>query len=1047
MQQRRSKIGVVTGYGTRINLARGILGAKRVHISHCRQLIAVLASALLLVMFLAPTGWAAVTTQLAFILDGSESITDQDWSRIRDALAAAVEDAECLLHDGSVEVTVVQFSAFARVEVGPVIVTEQNASQLAATIRAIPQMAASTCISCGLCLAADTLQASPNFDPQNKQILNLFTDGDPNVCSCSGDACAYEGTNCYFVNIGRADAVCARDLALGKLAMTPDQDHLDAEFLGALGEASAWLRDSIVWPQPGTYAPPFHAPGWVAVVDTTDALTSIFCTKCMVASQPATLTVVNEVHGQAPSSSWVFTGPRGEFTIPPEGGTHIISSLPPDGYPVSMAKKDGYICTIDGIPSTRKTITLQPAESRTITFVNTQELPELVIEKILNDPVPIVGSSVQFTVTVANQGSGSASQVQVTDTLPDGYTYISHTATQGTYSNTTGLWFVGPLPTSTAVSLEITATVLAVGEYTNVAYVDWAENTGDPLTASASATPVHVPSITLTKSVSQSASVVGTPVMFTVTVANQGSGSASQVQVTDTLPDGYTYISHTATQGTYSNTTGLWFVGPLPTSTAVSLEITATVLAVGEYTNVAYVDWAENTGDPLTASASATPVSGPPPSGPPSGSGSGGNLTPIADAGKDQIVCVGERVTLDASSSFDPDGISGAERIAVDYTGRPRVFSDLSFEWSFSTYYYQDGQPVLCFPVGSVVTDTAEGFNSSLVTFVPDLPGDYVLAVIVSDATGAWSTDQVTIHAVTCTESHACWYPAGLNLISLPAQPIDPSASAVLDSANADLQPVGYQDGFTTVDTLSPLEGAWVRFAESATVSTVGREIQDDVSLWLDEPGWHLISSPFLIDWDSVMVRIGGTLRFVHESVARSHIDGVIICYDPIDREYRISPSIDPCHGYWIRTYRPDVKLVLRWGQRSLSSSPWCGCVGTQVLNAAPAPPPIALWEASEDVTAEPYPVLVYPNPASSSATISLFMPDGAIDCKVWIYDLAGHVVLQRAMGPTEAVLEWDLRSDDGEPVANGIYLCLVTARDLNNKTLLSNVFRLLVMR
>ena len=61
--------------------------------------------------------------------------------------------------------------------------------------------------------------------------------------------------------------------------MTTSQDEIDAEFLGTQGSASDWLRDDIVYPQPGYYAPPFSGAGWVRVVNTAQDYADSICEK------------------------------------------------------------------------------------------------------------------------------------------------------------------------------------------------------------------------------------------------------------------------------------------------------------------------------------------------------------------------------------------------------------------------------------------------------------------------------------------------------------------------------------------------------------------------------------------------------------------------------------------------------------------------------------------------------------------------------------------------------------------------------------------------
>jgi hypothetical protein len=90
------------------------------------------------------------------------------------------------------------------------------------------------------------------------------------------------------------------------------------------------------------------------------------------------------------------------------------------------------------------------------------------------------------------------------------------------------------------------------------------------------------------------------------------------------------------------------------------------------------------------------------------------NNRPVADAGPDQSVLVGELVTLDGSGSSDVDG------------------DTIFFSWTFDAV-----------PAGS----TATLIDADRVdpTFTPDLAGDYVVQLIVDDSALSSLPDLVTI--------------------------------------------------------------------------------------------------------------------------------------------------------------------------------------------------------------------------------------------------------------------------------------------------------------
>ncbi len=104
---------------------------------------------------------------------------------------------------------------------------------------------------------------------------------------------------------------------------------------------------------------------------------------------------------------------------------------------------------------------------------------DLAIDKTIDNYFPFVDENVAFTLTVTNQGPSNASGVVVTDQLPDGFEYVSHSATQGSYNETTHLWEIGDLDDNQSVTLVITAKVLASGNYTNTGSVDGDEDDPD----------------------------------------------------------------------------------------------------------------------------------------------------------------------------------------------------------------------------------------------------------------------------------------------------------------------------------------------------------------------------------------------------------------------------------------------------------------------------------------------------------------------------------------------------------------------------------------
>src|SRR5690606_13993684 len=104
----------------------------------------------------------------------------------------------------------------------------------------------------------------------------------------------------------------------------------------------------------------------------------------------------------------------------------------------------------------------------------------LSVEKSADPLDPAVGDPVEFTIEVDKVGGGGYDPIQITDKLPPGYTYVSHTASNGNanYTPSTGVWNLGSSYGFTTRTLTIIATVDAPtgdpDEYKNVAFVSTA---------------------------------------------------------------------------------------------------------------------------------------------------------------------------------------------------------------------------------------------------------------------------------------------------------------------------------------------------------------------------------------------------------------------------------------------------------------------------------------------------------------------------------------------------------------------------------------------
>jgi uncharacterized repeat protein (TIGR01451 family) len=238
----------------------------------------------------------------------------------------------------------------------------------------------------------------------------------------------------------------------------------------------------------------------------------------------------------------------------------------------------------------------------------TPQRADLSLSESVNNATPNVGGEIIFTVTLSDLGPDSATNVQVSDLLPAGLTFVFATASQGTYTSANGMWTVGTVNTSVPQTLSIGALVASPGTQTNTAAIFHADQFDpNPANNSASATETQQADLSLSESVNNATPNVGDEIIFTVTVSDLGPDSATNVQVSDLLPAGLTFVFATATQGTYTSASGMWTVGAVSTSAPQTLSIGALVASPGTQTNTAAIFHADQFDpNPANNSASAT---------------------------------------------------------------------------------------------------------------------------------------------------------------------------------------------------------------------------------------------------------------------------------------------------------------------------------------------------------------------------------------------------------------------------------------------------------
>lgn len=222
-------------------------------------------------------------------------------------------------------------------------------------------------------------------------------------------------------------------------------------------------------------------------------------------------------------------------------------------------------------------------------FVEDAAPVELTLEKTAPATAQI-DQDIVYTLTVSNVGEPAATQLRLSDALPSGMTLIAVDA---------GQWFCNSnlssvdcnravLGSGQQSQIQITVRADAAGEYLNEANL---VAIGVPIALSDTALTrieeLQAPLVELTLEKNAPASAeINQDIVYTLTVANVGETTATQLSLSDTLPGGMTLISVDA---------GDWFCN----SSTSSVNCNRDLLDSGQQSQVSITVRADSAGDYL----------------------------------------------------------------------------------------------------------------------------------------------------------------------------------------------------------------------------------------------------------------------------------------------------------------------------------------------------------------------------------------------------------------------------------------------------------------
>ena len=264
--------------------------------------------------------------------------------------------------------------------------------------------------------------------------------------------------------------------------------------------------------------------------------------------------------------------------------------------------------------SATNTDTLTPQNDISVTKVDNKGGSSI----IPSTGVVVPGTSFIYTITVSNSGPSTATNVSVSDPVPEGLTSFVWTGSNGS----SGTGAISDIITSLApgdsvvYTVTATASASATGTISNAVTVNAANDT-NPNNNSATddidiLTPQNDVSVTKTdnrggSSITPSTGTVtpGNSITYTITVSNSGPSTATNVSVSDLVPSGLTSFVWTGSNGSSGTGAISDIITSLAPGASVVYTVTATVSpsATGTLANTVTVTAANDTN---TANNSAT---------------------------------------------------------------------------------------------------------------------------------------------------------------------------------------------------------------------------------------------------------------------------------------------------------------------------------------------------------------------------------------------------------------------------------------------------------
>ncbi len=220
--------------------------------------------------------------------------------------------------------------------------------------------------------------------------------------------------------------------------------------------------------------------------------------------------------------------------------------------------------------------------------------PHLTIEKSqkrnegnrTKDVLAVVGNDrVTYFIKVTSDGEADATDVVVTDAIPEGLTLVEGSVSdEGLVENGQITWHLGTLKTGTSRTVSFAVDVPeAEGVWRNIAEVVESTRPDEPTPSNEVEikTPNEGPRVTIEKLQAKNdgqpvktrlKANMGDTITYILRIQNHGTESARQIQVKDAIPDGLRFVEGSITRGgTIENKTITWKIDELKPDETIDL--------------------------------------------------------------------------------------------------------------------------------------------------------------------------------------------------------------------------------------------------------------------------------------------------------------------------------------------------------------------------------------------------------------------------------------------------------------------------------------------